>query len=101
MVIKQDRREEILAAMLELTVERGFNDAPMSELSRRCGASAGVIYHYFSNKDDIINQLYLSIKAVKAKSMTENLARDMPHREAFLEERLQLLSHASERIQIS
>jgi AcrR family transcriptional regulator len=85
MVVKQSRREEILEAMLELVVERGFNDAPMSELSKRSGASAGIIYHYFSNKDDIIHQLYLSIKAIKGKSLIENLVADMPTKGAFLQ----------------
>ena len=84
MVVKQTRREEILDAMLELIVERGFNDAPMSELSKRSGASAGIIYHYFANKDDVIDQLYKSIKALKAKSLIENLLPDMPPKEGFV-----------------
>jgi TetR/AcrR family transcriptional regulator, repressor of fatR-cypB operon len=85
MVVKQDRREEILQSMLELVVERGINDAPMSELSRRSGASAGIIYHYFSNKDDIIKQLYLSIKARMVESLIIDVASDMPVKKAFLQ----------------
>jgi AcrR family transcriptional regulator len=85
MAVKQTRREEILEAMLELVVERGINDAPMSELAKRSGASAGIIYHYFANKDDIINQLYLSVIAIKGKSLTENLLADMPTKVAFLQ----------------
>jgi AcrR family transcriptional regulator len=85
MVIKQDRREEILESMLELVVERGINDAPMSELSKRSGASAGIIYHYFSNKDDILNQLYLSIKARMLTSLAGDIASDMPVKKAFLQ----------------
>lgn len=85
MAVKQDRREEILQSMLELVVERGINDAPMSELSKRAGASAGIIYHYFSNKDDIINQLYLSIKTRMVKSLTMDVSSDMPAKKAFLQ----------------
>ncbi|HEY9733373.1 MAG TPA: TetR/AcrR family transcriptional regulator [Drouetiella sp.] len=84
MVIKQDRREEILQAMLELVVERGINDAPMSELAKRSGASAGIIYHYFSNKDDIINQLYCSIKTRMLNSLVVDIASEMPIEKAFL-----------------
>jgi AcrR family transcriptional regulator len=103
MSVKQTRREEILEAMLELVVERGINDAPMSELAKRSGASAGIIYHYFANKDDIINQLYLSIIAIKGKSLTENLLADMPTKVAFasLEKCLRFLPQASERSQVS
>jgi AcrR family transcriptional regulator len=84
MVVKQTRREEILDAMLDLVVERGFNDAPMSELSKRSGASAGIIYHYFENKDDIIEQLYKSIIALKGKSLTQNLVAGMATKDAFV-----------------
>ena len=85
MVVKQDRREEILQSMLELVVERGINDAPMSELSKRSGASAGIIYHYFSSKDDIINQVYFSIKARMVKSLTLDIVDDMPVKAAFMQ----------------
>ncbi len=71
--------------MLELVVERGINDAPMAELARRSGASTGIIYHYFSNKDDIINQLYLSIKARMVESLIADLVSDMPVKKAFLQ----------------
>ncbi|HEY9760390.1 MAG TPA: TetR/AcrR family transcriptional regulator [Oculatellaceae cyanobacterium] len=84
MAIKQDRREEILQAMLELVVERGINDAPMSELSKRSGASAGIIYHYFSSKDDIINQLYCSIKSRMLNSLAIDIAGEMSIKQAFL-----------------
>jgi AcrR family transcriptional regulator len=55
---KRDKREAILEAMLDLIVERGFHDAPMSVLAKRSGASPGVIYHYFPSKDDLIHAVY-------------------------------------------
>ena len=62
---KSDKREAILEAMLDLIVERGFHDAPMSVLAKRSGASAGVIYHYFPSKDELIRAVYERVKAVK------------------------------------
>lgn len=59
---KSDKRETILEAMLDLIVERGFHDAPMSLLAKRSGASAGVIYHYFPSKDDLIHAVYLRVR---------------------------------------
>src|SRR5580704_8333968 len=50
---KGDKREAILEAMLDLIVERGFHDAPMSVLAKRSGASPGVIYHYFPSKHEV------------------------------------------------
>ena len=66
---KPDKREAILEAMLDLIVERGFHDAPMSLLAKRSGASAGVIYHYFPSKDHLIHALYLRIKSIKYQSL--------------------------------
>ena len=51
---KPSKRDAILDAMLDIVVERGFHDAPMSLVAQRSGASAGVIYHYFASKEDII-----------------------------------------------
>ena len=44
---KPSKRDVILDAMLDIAVEHGFHDAPMSLVAQRSGASAGVIYHYF------------------------------------------------------
>jgi AcrR family transcriptional regulator len=77
---KPDKREAILEAMLDLIVERGFHDAPMSVLAKRSGASAGVIYHYFPSKDHLIHALYLRIKSIKHQSLFEGCAPGMtPH----------------------
>ena len=63
MTAGKDKREAILQAMLELVAERGFHDAPMSLVAQRAGTSAGIIYHYFPSKDELIRALYLHVKA--------------------------------------
>jgi AcrR family transcriptional regulator len=59
---KRDKREAILQAALELIAEHGFQHTPMSLISKRSKASAGIIYHYFESKDDLLLSLYLRIK---------------------------------------
>ncbi len=59
---KRDKREAILQAALELIAEHGFQHTPMSLISKRSKASAGIIYHYFESKDDLLQSLYLRIK---------------------------------------
>jgi len=44
--------------MHDIVVERGFHDALMSLIAQRSGASARVIYYYFSSKEEIIHALY-------------------------------------------
>lgn len=66
---KPSKRDAILDAMLDIVVERGFHDAPMFLIAQRSGASAGVIYHYLSSKEEIVHTLYERIRALKAESL--------------------------------
>ena len=58
----KDKRETILQAALELIAEHGFHGAPMSAVAQRAGVSAGIIYHYFASKEDLIHALYKQVK---------------------------------------
>lgn len=81
---KRDKREAILKAMLDLIVERGFHDAPMSLLARRSGASPGVIYHYFPSKDELIRAVYERVKSIKREVFFAGYDEKTPPREALL-----------------
>jgi AcrR family transcriptional regulator len=81
--IPKDKREAILQAMLELVAERGFHDAPMSLVARRAGTSAGIIYHYFPSKDELIRALYLHVKGKMGRFLIEGQIVDMPAEQAF------------------
>jgi AcrR family transcriptional regulator len=83
MTAGKDKREAILEAMLELVAERGFHDAPMSLVAKRAGTSAGIIYHYFPSKDDLIRALYLQVKAKMGRFLIEGQIVGMPTEQAF------------------
>mgnify|MGYP000057409864 CR=1 FL=1 len=68
-VVQQDKRSAILETLLDLVVERGFHDAPMALLASRAGVSAGVIYHYFASKDEVIQALVTQLKAEQGKAL--------------------------------
>jgi AcrR family transcriptional regulator len=80
---RKDKREAILQAMLELVAERGFHDAPMSLVASRAGTSAGIIYHYFPSKDELIRALYLHVKAKMGRFLIEGQVVGMPAEQAF------------------
>ena len=84
MAKKNDRRDEIIEAMLDLVVKRGLHDAPMSALAKRSGASPGVIYHYFPSKDALIRAVYLHVAAVKHEEFFRGYSQAMGPREALL-----------------
>jgi len=83
MPAKRDKKERILETMLDLVVERGFHNAPMSLLAKRSGASPGVIYHYFPSKEDLIRALYLRLKSAKRQVFLEGYSRQTSPQQAF------------------
>ena len=61
-IAEADKRQVILDATLELVVQRGLNDTPVSAIVKQSGVSTGIIYHYFADKDDVMKALYADIK---------------------------------------
>ena len=54
---KQDRPAELLAAALELFVERGFAGTRLDDVAARAGVSKGTLYLYFENKEDLLKEV--------------------------------------------
>jgi len=50
---KESRPGELLAAALELFVERGFAATRLEDVAARAGVSKGTLYLYYSGKDDL------------------------------------------------
>jgi len=53
----QERQELILDVALELFAERGVEGTSMKSLAQRAGISAGLIYHYFDSKSDLLDKV--------------------------------------------
>lgn len=50
---KDARPQELLAAALELFVERGYASTRLEDVARRAGVSKGTLYLYFTNKEEL------------------------------------------------
>jgi len=50
---KESRPAELLAAALDLFVERGFAATRLDEVAARAGVSKGTLYLYFDSKEDL------------------------------------------------
>ena len=57
------KRIAILDAALRVFAERGNLSAPTSAISEAAGVAEGTLFTYFKSKDDLINQLYLHLRA--------------------------------------
>lgn len=58
----EDKRNAILAAATEVVAEQGLG-APTARIARLAGVAEGTLFTYFDTKDDLLNALYLDIKA--------------------------------------
>jgi AcrR family transcriptional regulator len=79
-----DKRAAILDTTLALLSERGFHDTPMSMIAKRSGVSTGIIYHYFSGKEELIHELYREIKLRMLHTVSEGFQEPAAYRERFL-----------------
>jgi AcrR family transcriptional regulator len=82
-VVSKDKRATIFQAALELIAERGFHGAPMSLVAQRAGVSAGIIYHYFAGKEELIHELYHQIEADFSQALLLGIPQSLPLAEAF------------------
>lgn len=50
-----ERRDEILAAARALFAERGIAKTSISDVAERVGITRGLVYHYFTDKDTLVD----------------------------------------------
>lgn len=54
---KQDRPQELLAAALQLFVERGYAATRLEDVAAQAGVSKGTLYLYFENKEALFKSV--------------------------------------------
>ena len=54
---KEKRREEILAAALELFIRKGYAATKTQDISMAVGMSEGLLFHYFETKEKLYEEL--------------------------------------------
>lgn len=52
-----ERREEILVATRQLFAERGIAKTTISDIAARVGITRGLVYHYFEDKDTLVDAI--------------------------------------------
>lgn len=48
------KKVEICEKAMNLFCERGYDNTPMSHIAKAIGASKAILYHYFSNKEELL-----------------------------------------------
>lgn len=55
--LREQSRERILGAALEVFAEKGFHNATISDITARAGVSRGLITYYFPGKHELVAEL--------------------------------------------
>jgi len=55
--IRDERKEQIIAAALKVFARRGIIGTKMSMIAAEAGISHGLLYHYFKSKEELFNTL--------------------------------------------
>ena len=76
-----EKRNAILQAAVREIAESGLG-ASTARIAKAAGLAEGTIFRYFATKDDLLNELYMELKA----DVFERILADFPH-EAGLRER--------------
>lgn len=71
-------RERLLETASGLFAERGFAPTSVQDIVEAAGVTKGAMYHYFSSKDDLLQQIYTRLLALQAERLERIAAADLP-----------------------
>jgi AcrR family transcriptional regulator len=66
--LSEEKRSAILVAATEVVALLGVS-APTAKIAQGAGVAEGTLFTYFANKDALLNELYLGLKAEVRKAM--------------------------------
>jgi len=73
--LSEEKRKAILYAAVEVMAELG-ESAPTAKIAKAAGVAEGTLFTYFSTKDELLNQLYLTLTTEFHKAILACLPRD-------------------------
>jgi TetR/AcrR family transcriptional regulator, fatty acid metabolism regulator protein len=76
-----DKRRLILDAAVRVFARQGFHTCRVSDVADEAGVAYGLVYHYFSSKDEILDTLFLERWGILLTTIQEVDEQDIPARE--------------------
>ena len=76
-----DKRRLILDAAVRVFARRGFHHCRVSDVADEAGVAYGLVYHYFSSKEEILNTLFLERWQIMLDAIAEIDSRGVPARD--------------------
>ena len=59
---KRTKKQAILDTALQLFVSQGFHGTSTATIAREAGVATGTLFHHFPSKEQLLEQLFLSVK---------------------------------------
>lgn len=75
---EQARRQQIVAAAVDVIADEGFRAASLNRIAERAGISKPLILYHFASKDELLRQTLFETVGSLAQGATEGLAFDGP-----------------------
>lgn len=69
-----DKRQAVLDTALHLFVEQGFHSTSTASIAKHAGVATGTLFHHFSSKSALMDELFLSIKQEFANDIMMNIS---------------------------
>lgn len=57
-IIQEQTRQQIIMSALKLFSEKGYASTSVSAIAKAAGISKGLIYHYFSSKEEVLKGIF-------------------------------------------
>ena len=76
-----DRRRQILDAAVAVFARQGFHACRVSDIADEARVAYGLVYHYFTSKDEILDTLFLERWELLLTAIRETDATDLAARE--------------------
>jgi TetR/AcrR family transcriptional regulator, fatty acid metabolism regulator protein len=81
MATATDKRRVILDAAIRVFARQGFHTCRVSDIADEAGVAYGLVYHYFSSKDQILDTLFLERWNIMLAAIAEADRSELPPRE--------------------
>ena len=79
--LTQKRKSQILRAAYAIIAERGYENITVQDIAKQAGFSKGIIYYYFSSKEDVMVSLFDSILRVIDRNFASTIQNHPEPRE--------------------
>jgi TetR/AcrR family fatty acid metabolism transcriptional regulator len=76
-----EKRRVILDAAVRVFARQGFHTCRVSDIADEAGVAYGLVYHYFSSKDEVLDTIFLDRWDVMLAAIAEVDSRAIPPRE--------------------